>query len=310
MARYDSACDFWDEAYNGVISRFHSETSNGKYTTLLSEGFDAHTEQRYPIGTVRNQSGIFDRLRRIDLLPVVLMWRSSLLDDLGFLKLETFRIVESTLSDEGGGITISNRDSRYRIVYEIDLAADEDLVPVEVRSYGRDLSSDLSRGQLNSTILITYSIGSDHVRVLKEWHIESYSNSQNSDENEFHPLVVRSETDVTLTNCDLDPFVSEYLFELEAPPDTKVHNESTGEHYILRADGSKRLITNEERAPEVTYQMLVDTESGKAVPGFAVAQPIASASSGTKSIAFYINAFALVCLAIYLFTRRNRRRSK
>ncbi len=25
MARYDSACDFWDEAYNGIISRFHSD---------------------------------------------------------------------------------------------------------------------------------------------------------------------------------------------------------------------------------------------------------------------------------------------
>ena len=288
MARYDFECDSWDEAYNGLTQRYWHEVYNGKYATRLTEMTATHAEQAYPIGSVENRSGLHNALRSV--LPIILAWRSSLLDDLQFMKLESFRIVESSSSAQQRLVTISNRDTRYNQVYEIDVAVDQDLVPVALRSYSGD--------RLSSTTSITYSDGSDQVRFPEGW---SWNCGGGAEELCDMPSRVVYCDHVTVTNCDLDPFISEDLFELQAPPNTKVNNEFTCENYILRADGSKRLITIAERDAGVTYQTLVDTESGMAASGVTATPQIPPPDSHAWSVSHYVFGLAIFCFVVFAF---------
>ena len=52
-------------------------------------------------------------------------------------------------------------------------------------------------------------------------------------------------------------------FELEFPAGTWVQDLATGEHYIQRTGGNKRMILPEERG---SYKELLATETGELVP--------------------------------------------
>ncbi|MCA9011242.1 MAG: hypothetical protein KDB01_15935 [Planctomycetaceae bacterium] len=206
------------------------------------------------------------------------------------MKLESFRIVESSSSAQQRLVTISNRDTRYKDIYEIDVAIEQDLVPVEIRRYSGD--------RLSSTTTITYSNGSNHVRFPEGWSTNFGSGAEDSSD---MPLRAVHCYKVTVTNCDLAPFISEDLFELQAPPNTKVNNEFTCENYILRADGSKRLITIAERNAGVTYQTLVDTESGMAAPNVTATPQLQPSDSRARSVSPYVIGLAILCFAALVF---------
>lgn len=54
-------------------------------------------------------------------------------------------------------------------------------------------------------------------------------------------------------------------FQFAFPPGTRVTDENTGERYIVRDDGARRLITAEEIRGRATYEEMLATDSGQAL---------------------------------------------
>jgi len=75
--------------------------------------------------------------------------------------------------------------------------------------------------------------------------------------------------EASVTSHDFEPTVNDRDFHIEFPPNTWVWDRRPGEpeQYILREDGSRRVILLDELRRGATYQDLLETESGKAAHG-------------------------------------------
>jgi hypothetical protein len=67
-----------------------------------------------------------------------------------------------------------------------------------------------------------------------------------------------------VTGYTINKPLPEELFDFKFPVDTWVTNYKNKTDYIVREDGGKRLITEAERMRGVTYERLLETESGEA----------------------------------------------
>ncbi len=90
-------------------------------------------------------------------------------------------------------------------------------------------------------------------------------------------------------NCNIPR--SEFRFEF--PPGTRVTNRNTGEYYIVRQGGRKRMITMEEVRGEATYEEMVTTESGQA---------LAQRSRGHFWWPYSLGGIAALVLAVAVYT--------
>ncbi len=70
-----------------------------------------------------------------------------------------------------------------------------------------------------------------------------------------------------VTKYEINYAIPRSQFQFEFPPATRVTDRNTGEYYIVREGGNKRLITMDEVRGRATYEEMVATESGKALSG-------------------------------------------
>jgi len=77
---------------------------------------------------------------------------------------------------------------------------------------------------------------------------------------------VRQSGECIVTSYQLNPSIDPGEFNYQYPPGTRVvdRRQSANDEYLVRSDGTKRIITSEES--EAAYQDLLRTETGKAAP--------------------------------------------
>lgn len=69
----------------------------------------------------------------------------------------------------------------------------------------------------------------------------------------------------TVTLCQVNPPVDSSEFDYEFPPDTLVNDTRDDSFYVVRQDGTRRMVTEAELRGSVPYDALVETESGQGI---------------------------------------------
>ena len=166
-----------------------------------------------------------------------------------------FQLAEKNSKDPEEDSLVINKVAfdESRIVRTFWIDKNRDFLPTRIESK-RD-------GNLMSEIDINYRQDKNKNWVPENWKISLYSLP-----NDIHTesrLFVSTKAQVM--ECIENPKLSERDFDFVLPGNTWVSDHRSDESYLLRPDGSKRYITEEESTPDVTYERLVATESGEGV---------------------------------------------
>lgn len=252
----DGKTVYMDHSYTCV---FGSERNWSDYGTS-----EQSSGKMVPTGFVGSNEGGYPERWNFYVTPVVLHYRPfertispilgtlTLLDATGVVMGKKCLIVK-----DAGDAKVRLGDSVYGPLgtteYWVD--PDRDFVIVRVRQFSPQ-RDDVPSVQFD----ITYSRDAQHGWVPSEWNgtktlgddqlSESWSNRVTSYE----------------LNCRVDPADFDYIFS----PGTWVTDRRNRSHYIVRADGSKRIIKQDEtlsgRTQLETYRKLLQSSSGEAVP--------------------------------------------
>lgn len=229
--------------------REYTVAFNGKDNrTLLSGG-----PEFYPCGFINTLSNRSD-MAGVHLLPLTLLCRpfDPALSDLGLGKLTTFTLLPQAAILKGVPCRmLRNHDnSREVTIWVMDQPA---FLPLQVAC---------SIGE-QPVYEVEWSYRDDSVRSLQSFAYKGFTSK-----NGANTKLLRNGVG-TLTALDIGPVPSSQ-FELEFPVNTWVVDSTDPKlpEYILKSDGSKRIIQDHERRLDITYKwykILCSTDTGTAM---------------------------------------------
>ncbi|MEX2120778.1 MAG: sigma-70 family RNA polymerase sigma factor [Pirellulales bacterium] len=85
------------------------------------------------------------------------------------------------------------------------------------------------------------------------------------------PATVQSRRSAKVSRFELNPRINDEAFAFDFPPGTRVNDRRDADRkgwvtYLVRLDGSRRVITQDEMNSRATHEQLMATETGEAVP--------------------------------------------
>ncbi len=225
-----------DTQYSVAFSR---SAYDGKESRRLYQGSKS-------TGNILDQAGC-DDADRVGLRPLILAFR-PFHPEMGAMSLDNFRVsaegrvvdgIECVMLEELG-------DKKKKATVWVAPAQDYAMVRFVQRYKGRvgfsiDMTNtrDAEHGWIPSSWKVRSLRGDGSLSTSSEWRRVKYA---------LNRPILRSE------------------FQIAFPPGTRVEDRRTGELFLAREDGGRRVITRDERSAGATHEELLTTESGKAVP--------------------------------------------
>lgn len=111
------------------------------------------------------------------------------------------------------------------------------------------------RGGVLSTLDITYVEHPPDGFVPSGWKYVDTGGSGN---------IVFRQTEAKVSECEINCDIAKSEFQFDFPPGTRVTDHRSRQSYVIREDGTERMITKGEKTRGATYREYLETETGQA----------------------------------------------
>jgi hypothetical protein len=279
---------------NDVYLRKRTVFVNDGKTYKTFFGRSPDDEEDFPLGSVGADNG--NPMAVVaDILPIMLVFRSSSKELREFVNLSTFSV--------SGQATVKGRKcveirSQFEHESQVRLWLDVErrFVPLLIRRVQLREKGDL---EVCEETYVSYTVGDFGMWVPSSWGFIQYAyRPQDSAASRVADRLISFKVEANVEECEINPELADEDFQLEFPVGTYVNDAISGESYIVREGGEKRTITRAEMRPDISYAQLAATESGQAVPAL-------ESSSGRALL--WINIVLFVVLGAIFVVRRSYR---
>lgn len=239
--KYESERKLFNHNLKAYLDSSYKTVSGGDGTRTLDTGGGSE----YPRGRL-GASQYIEARQDVELLPV-LYWIRPLSTQGSEIKLADCRLLPETRAVEGRACVVLQRRRNGAIdEWSVDTERDYLILRYDLTVEAKPrIRMDLG-----------YKQGDDAGWQLAGWKTVVYRGNSGK-------LALQIDADVM--TCELNAKIEESDLALEFPPGTWVNDNIRKVNYILRSDGTERVVTKAEmRKPDVTYKDIVTTETGLA----------------------------------------------
>lgn len=278
--RYNTEGPIWARDQEKFAPRQYSSAFDGEESkAFYSDNPDNHI---HPLGFVKNEKTTQD-IQNYHLMPLLLSYR-ALHPAMNWLKPEQFKDREKIafLRDRNCVIVESQAKSR-KYIFSVDPQRDYSVLRFE------EIVSD----KLSLRIDVDYSNDREHGWVPLAWNVAMFNTVTSK---------VREGVIGKMKTYSINVPIEKQEFQIVFPPGTEVVDRKTNQSYLVLEDGKKRIITDEERLRNATYEQLKETDSGMA----GLTQP----NLWLRRVMWASLLACLVTLVLIWFRRRGHRRDR
>jgi len=212
-------------------------------TTEGSKDLRVNVTGLYPLGEIQERNSLSSR-EDIQLLPVLMFVRPK--DPRGAgIDLKSCELLHDIVKVEDRDCRVVRKVSGDRFdEWYVDPNRGFVICRYEVRL----------RAELGSRIDLSYQQAPDGTCVLSAWHSMFVSGGN-----------LISDCKGTIKSVELNVPIVPEKFKLAFPPDTWVTDHLRNKSYLVRPDGSERILTKDELSNGATFEQLKNTDSGAAL---------------------------------------------
>lgn len=233
------------------VPRRNLRVSDGQVTKVLYDAVKSGHESQHATGFVRNSANLVAP-HLIQLRTILLCYRSFAVDMGENYDLSQYAVrpTSATIGEHGCVVLTGPMGGVKKNVIWIDV--EREYVPLRWQS--------IVEGEMRIQLDMDYQPDASHGWVPSGWKYHVYAQP----EPRQSVGKLKQQGTARVTSYEVNSPIPSSEFRFEFPVGTYVSDRRNDSVHIVKAGGQKRIVTDQERTADYSYERLATTESGKA----------------------------------------------